>query len=60
MRQQLTLLKEKKYAKRKVRREISVKQYNHCVLKAHFPVLRRHAEQIKQIIREEQIKWKIE
>ncbi|MEW6055545.1 MAG: transposase [Bdellovibrionota bacterium] len=57
---QLTLLKEKKYSKRKVRRVISIKQYNHCVLKSHLPVLRRHAEQIKRVIREEQIKWKIE
>jgi len=54
MGKQLTLLRERKYLKRKVARAISLRGGNHIVLKANAPILRKHHAKIKFEIRKVQ------
>ena len=56
---QLVLIREKKYAKRKIARPISLRAANHVVLKAKQPLLRRHNSRIRQIVRDTQGRFKI-
>jgi REP element-mobilizing transposase RayT len=57
MRSQLKLFTEKKYAKRKTTRALSLRGHNHIILKAKKPVLRRHHAQIKFLIQETQKRY---
>jgi len=59
MGKQLTLLKERKYAKRKVARAISLRGANHVVLKASTPTLRRHHAKIKLEIKRAQERFSV-
>ncbi len=54
MKCQLSLLKLKKHSSRKVARPISLKEFNHVVLKARRPVLRRNHVLIKALMMEMQ------
>ena len=54
---QLKLIPEKKYAKRKQARAISLRGHNHIVFKAHKPFLRRHHVAIKGLIKETQRRY---
>ncbi|MBI2606014.1 MAG: transposase [Deltaproteobacteria bacterium] len=56
---QLTLLREKKYSGRKTVRPISTRHYNHVVLKARVPILRRHAPAVRGLVRETQDRFGI-
>lgn len=56
---QLTLLKEKKCAKRKVARAISLRGANHIVLKTNKHVLRKQASTVRHLIRETQDRFGI-
>ena len=56
---QLTLLKEKKYSKRKVARAISLRGANHVVLKTDQFILRKNAASIRRLIRETQDRFGI-
>lgn len=51
---QLSLLREKKYAKRKVARAISLRGANHVVLKTNKHILRKNAPKLRALIRETQ------
>jgi len=59
MGKQLTLIKERKYEKRKVARALSLRGANHVVLKASAPILRRHHSRIKSEIRKAQDRFSI-
>ena len=54
---QLSLIPLKRYPKRKSTRAISLKAYNHVVLKARTPVLRRHNAMIKREIQRTQVRF---
>ncbi|MBI2606010.1 MAG: transposase [Deltaproteobacteria bacterium] len=54
---QLLLLKEKKYAGRKTARPISTRHYNHVVLKARRPILRKNSVVVRALIRETQLRF---
>ena len=56
---QLTLLKEKKYTKRKVARAISLRGANHVVLKTNRHLLRKNTLQVRSLIRETQDRFGI-
>lgn len=56
---QLTLFREKKYVGRKTTRAISTRHFNHVVLKARKPTLRRHAPLVRSLIRETQLRFGI-
>ena len=56
---QLTLLKEKKYNKRKVARAISLRGANHVVLKTHRHILRKNTPKVRTLIRETQDRFGI-
>jgi REP element-mobilizing transposase RayT len=60
MRSQLSLLKEKKYASRKVARPISTKEFNHIVVKSSLPILRRQYRLIQLVLIEAQKRFGIE
>jgi len=59
MGKQLTLIKERKYPKRKVARAISLRGANHVVLKASAPILRKHHAKIKFEIRKAQDRFSV-
>ena len=54
MRKQYKLFQTKSYAARKVRRPISLKEYNHLILKARLPILRRQHALVHSILMETQ------
>ncbi|MBI2606283.1 MAG: transposase [Deltaproteobacteria bacterium] len=54
MRVQLKLFREKKYSSRKIARTLSTRAYNHVVMKAGRPILRKHHFLIKKTLRETQ------
>lgn len=56
---QLTLLKEKKFTKRKVARAISLRGANHVILKTNKHILRKHIPQIRKLIRGTQDRFQI-
>lgn len=56
---QLNLLAGKKYNGRKMARAISVRHFNHVILKSRLPILRRHHAQIKNAISEAQRRFGI-
>lgn len=56
---QLSLLKEKKYSKRKVARAISLRGANHIVMKTNKHILRKHAPKLRTLIRETQDHFEI-
>ena len=57
---QLHLIPKKKFAKRKVARAIATRRgENHVVLKARFPILRKHRHIVLKAIRETQDRFQI-
>jgi REP element-mobilizing transposase RayT len=60
MHAQLSLLKQKQYASRKVARPISTTEFNHIVVKARLPILRRQHRLIQAVLIEAQKRFGIE
>lgn len=56
---QLLLLKEKRYVARKTARSISTRHFNHVVLKARRPILRKNVAVVRALIRETQLRFGI-
>ena len=54
---QLKLFTEKKYARRKVQRQVARRSPNHVTLKARVPVLRQNHAVIKRVIRATQLRY---
>jgi REP element-mobilizing transposase RayT len=60
MRKQLSLLKQKQYAGRKIARPVSTKEFNHIVVKSKLPILRLQYRLIQAVLIEAQKRFGIE
>ena len=56
---QIKLSIEKKYKKRKVARSVSVREFNHVILKSRLPILRRNRKLIRELLKDTQERFGI-